>query len=88
MQTTTDDICARDGCRFHVEHVLIDNRLYPTTMCGDACRDFAWALEALRAAPDSPEKAEALADMSMYARILSERTEPMDIGALFGGDDG
>jgi hypothetical protein len=85
LQTTTDDVCTRSGCRFVVEYVLIDNRLYPTTMCGDACRDFAWALRQLEAAPDSPEKAEALADMRMFARILNERTEPMDIGALFGG---
>lgn len=78
--------CARDGCEFVAELVLIAGCALPTTYCGDGCRDYAWLARGLAGSPLSPEVAESIATLAALGRLLDGRRHPAEIGALLGGE--
>ncbi|MFE6156258.1 hypothetical protein [Streptomyces sp. NPDC057889] len=81
---TDVDMCAREGCSFLPEIVLIGDAPLPAVYCGDACADFEWLRRALEMAAPSPSVAEALQDLNALERLLNGRVEPMSVGPLLG----
>ncbi|MEU0159866.1 hypothetical protein ABZ154_13725 [Streptomyces sp. NPDC006261] len=82
MSNTRDNICARDGCRFHVELVLVANMPLPTTHCGDACRDHDWLKRGLEAMDQTPRTLAMVANLREVGRMLSARQDPTDVDWL------
>ncbi|TXS47639.1 hypothetical protein [Streptomyces sp. OR43] len=78
-------VCARDGCTFHVELVLVANMPLPTTHCGAACADFEWMRRGLEAMEQTPDVAGLRSDLRTVADVLDARTDPTEIGALIDG---
>ncbi|WP_394435760.1 hypothetical protein [Streptomyces sp. SGAir0957] len=80
----SEDICAREGCSFHVELVLVRDMALPAVYCGSACSDFVYLKSKLAMAPPTPETAEAYRAFDDAAEILNARTHPEEIGSLLG----
>ncbi|RRQ89704.1 hypothetical protein [Streptomyces griseofuscus] len=79
-----EDICARDGCNFHVEIDVISGTLFSTVYCGDACADYEWFRRTLESADLSPGIEEALRLLNELERVLNARSEPFEVGPLLG----
>ncbi len=92
MNNPRDDICARDGCRFHVELVLIADMALPAECCGDACRDFEWLRRGVEAMEQTPRTLAMAANLREVGRMLDSRSDPTDVDRLLdfrvtsGGD--
>ncbi|MFJ9110473.1 hypothetical protein [Streptomyces sp. NPDC102283] len=92
MSNPRDHICERDGCRFQVELVLIDDMPLPASMCGEACRDFEWLRRGLEAMEQTPRTLAMVANLREVGRMLNARQDPTDIDRLLdfqitsGGD--
>ncbi|MFB6696844.1 hypothetical protein [Streptomyces rubiginosohelvolus] len=92
MSNTRDHICERDGCRFHVELVLVADMPLPATHCGDACRDFDWLRRGLEAMEQPPRTLAMVANLREVGRMLDARSDPTDVDRLLdfrvtsGGD--
>uniref|UniRef100_A0AAU2VZU0 Transposase n=1 Tax=Streptomyces sp. NBC_00008 TaxID=2903610 RepID=A0AAU2VZU0_9ACTN len=82
MSTTGDTICARDGCTWFVELVLVADMALPTTYCGDACADYEWLRRGLDAMEPAPDVVSLYANLRGIAAALNARTDPTEIGAL------
>ncbi|MFJ4787180.1 hypothetical protein [Streptomyces sp. NPDC088794] len=78
----SEDICARDGCNFHVELVMIGDTPMPAVHCGDACADFDWLRRALEGMEPSPELAASIQSLNALERLLNGRTDPFAVGPL------
>lgn len=85
MRTTEENVCARDGCGWHVELVLVADMPLPTTFCGDACADFEWLRRGLEAMEQTPDVIRLYGNLRDVADVLSARTDPTQIGALIDG---
>ncbi|WP_097965812.1 hypothetical protein [Streptomyces sp. or20] len=92
MSNPRDHICERDGCRFHVELVLIDDMPLPATHCGDACRDYDWLRRGVEAMEQTPRTLAMAAGLREVRRMLNARSDPTDVDRLLdfritsGGD--
>ncbi|OKJ42684.1 hypothetical protein [Streptomyces sp. CB01580] len=84
MKTTENTVCARDGCGFIVEPVLVADMPLPATHCGDACRDYEWLRQGLDALEPTPDVVELYGNLREVAEILNARTDPTEIGPLPG----
>ncbi|MFJ9636206.1 hypothetical protein [Streptomyces sp. NPDC101178] len=82
MNHPRDDICERDGCRFHVELVLIADMALPAAMCGEACRDFEFLRRGLEASEQTPETLAMLGELREVGRMLDSRSDPTDVDRL------
>ncbi|MFF2993322.1 hypothetical protein ACFVTC_01910 [Streptomyces sp. NPDC057950] len=80
--TSTENVCARDGCSFLPEIVMIGETPLPAVYCGDACADFEWLRRALNESTPSLGVAAALQDLNALERILNARSEPFSVGPL------
>ncbi|CAK7279911.1 hypothetical protein [Streptomyces misionensis] len=79
-----EDICARDGCSFHVELDVIGGTLFSTVYCGDACADYEWFRRTLENAEPSPGVEEAFTLLRELENVLNARVEPFEVGPLLG----
>ncbi|MCQ9134135.1 hypothetical protein [Streptomyces hilarionis] len=79
---TDENTCARDGCTFHVELVMIGETPMPTVYCGDSCADFEWFRRAIENAAPSRDVAAALQHLNALERLLNERVQPFEVGPL------
>lgn len=82
--TATDNTCARDGCSFSAELVLINERPLSAVYCGEACADFAWLRRGLQSAEASPDIAACWQNLNALERLLNERGTPFEVGSLLG----
>lgn len=82
MNTTESAVCARDGCRFHVELVLVADMPLPATHCGAACADYEWLRRGLEEMDQTPDVDALYENLRGFADVLNERTEPLDIDYL------
>jgi len=80
----TEDICARDGCSFFAELVLIGETAFPAVYCGDACADYMWLRRALEGMAPSSDVAGALQILNALERLLNGRVDPLQVGPLLG----
>ncbi|MCX5498996.1 hypothetical protein OG887_06260 [Streptomyces sp. NBC_00053] len=85
MNTPESAVCARDGCTFHVELVLVADMTLLTTHCGAACADFEWMRRGLEAMEETLQVAELRGNLRSVADALDARTDPTEIGALIDG---
>lgn len=81
---TDENTCARDGCNFHVELVMIGDTPMPTVYCGDSCADFMWLKRALEGMEASPELAASIQSLNALERLLNGRSDPLAVGPLLG----
>jgi hypothetical protein len=79
---TDENTCARDGCNFHVELVMIGDTPMPAVYCGDSCADFVWLRRALEGAAPTRETAGALQNLNALERLLNGRVDPFAVGGL------
>ncbi|MGW1270720.1 hypothetical protein [Streptomyces sp. NPDC002491] len=79
---TDENICARDGCTFLVELVMIGDVPLPTVYCGDACADFEWLRRALEECDPSSGVAASLQHLNALKRLLDGRVDPFAVGPL------
>ena len=79
-----ENVCAREGCSFLPELVLIGDTPLPAVHCGAACADFEWIRRGLESAAPSPSVAEALQTLNALERLLNGRCEPFSVGPLLG----
>lgn len=79
-----ENVCAREGCEFLQEMVLIGDTPLPAVYCGAGCSDFEWLRRGLETAAPSPSVAEALQYLNALERLLNGRVEPMDVGPILG----
>lgn len=79
---TDENTCARDGCNFHVELVMIGDTPFPAVYCGDACADAEWLRRALESSEPSPDVAASLQHLNALQRLLDGRTSPLQVGPL------
>ncbi|MFF9350524.1 hypothetical protein [Streptomyces sp. NPDC014734] len=84
MSNTREDVCARDGCWFRTELVLVANMPLPTAHCSDACRDFDWLRRGLDALDLTPDVAALYTNLRAVADALDARQDPTDVGPLPG----
>ncbi|MEV6537125.1 hypothetical protein AB0M86_47600 [Streptomyces sp. NPDC051639] len=80
----TENVCAREGCSFHAELVMIGETPLSAVYCGDACADFSWLRRALEASEPSTAVAECWQNLNALERILNARSEPFSVGPLIG----
>ncbi|MEU5765042.1 hypothetical protein ABZ782_03850 [Streptomyces asoensis] len=76
------NICARDGCNFCVELLMVGDTPMPTVFCGDACADFEWLRRGLENAEPSRVVAAALQHLNALERLLNGRVDPFAVGPL------
>ncbi|MFE2019978.1 hypothetical protein ACFW9O_18275 [Streptomyces sp. NPDC059499] len=88
MNTPNSAVCARDGCGFYVELVLVDDMPLPTTHCSDACADFEFLRRSLEAMEPAPDVIALYGNLRGVADVLDARTDPTDVGPLLGVIDG
>lgn len=79
---TDENVCARDGCNFHVELVMIGDTPFPAVYCGDACADFEWLRRSLDGLEPSPELAASMQSLNALERLLNGRVDPFAVGPL------
>ncbi|MDT0470010.1 hypothetical protein [Streptomyces gibsoniae] len=82
--SNAENICARDGCGFHVELVMIGDTPLPAVYCGSACADYEWLRKSLASAEPSPEIAASFQHLSALERLLNGRTDSLQVGPLLG----
>ncbi|MFI5995750.1 hypothetical protein ACIBAC_28355 [Streptomyces sp. NPDC051362] len=80
--TGTKDTCARDGCGFLPELVLLGETPLPAVYCGAACADVEWFRKALEDADPTPAVAESWQTLHAFERLLNTRSEPFSVGPL------
>ncbi|NEB32747.1 hypothetical protein G3I62_27255 [Streptomyces sp. SID14446] len=80
--TSPKDTCARDGCSFHPELILIGETPLPAVYCGDACADVEWFRKALEDSAPTPSVAESWQTLNALERLLNTRSEPFAVGPL------
>ncbi|MFE2883176.1 hypothetical protein [Streptomyces sp. NPDC059272] len=79
---TDENICARDGCNFHVELVMVGDMPFPAVYCGDSCADAEWLRRALESAEPSADVAASWQHLNALQRLLNGRTSPLQVGPL------
>ncbi|MGW1928271.1 hypothetical protein [Streptomyces sp. NPDC001919] len=82
MPADPNEPCARDGCTFLPEHVMVANMALPAVYCGDACADFVWLERTLANAPLTEDTIPAWAQMRELREALDARREPAEVGPL------
>ncbi|MEW2488783.1 hypothetical protein [Streptomyces sp. NPDC048411] len=88
MNIPEDNICARDGCGFHVALVMVADMAMPGRWCGEACADYEWLRRGLAAMEPTAETAALYGNLRGVADVLDARTDPTQVGPLVGGDAG
>ncbi|MFB7235993.1 hypothetical protein ACFCXK_14565 [Streptomyces sp. NPDC056269] len=84
MSSDPNEPCARDGCTFLPELVMIANMALPAVYCGPGCADFVWLERTLAGAPVTEDTFLAWVGMRKLRDALDARQEPAEIGPLVG----
>lgn len=82
---TDGNTCAREGCNFHVELIMIRNVPMPSVYCGDACADFMWLKRGLDALEPSPDVAASYQTLNALERLLNGRSAAFEVGPILDG---
>ncbi|MFE5908908.1 hypothetical protein ACFQ6B_07440 [Streptomyces wedmorensis] len=82
MPADPNEPCARDGCTFLPELVMIADTALPTVYCGAGCADYVWLERTLARAPITEDTPLAREGMRKLRDALDARREPADIGPL------
>lgn len=86
--SSAEAICARDGCSFHAEIVLVGETPLSAVYCGDACADFSWLRRGLESSEPSTAVAECWQNLNVLERLLNDRSTPFEVGPLLGALNG